>query len=224
VIAMPAAWAVVYEYGPGHQLAVGLANKADEELGKGNIENARRDVDEALRIDPAFFPARYIRASIFLRQRKWELAIQDCEVGLKQQPTFVDLAVMRAIANRALGKYAASLAELDHVIRLRPERVSVYSWAFDQRAWLRATCPDASFRNGRQAISDAKQACNLTRWKDANIIDTLAAAYAEAGDFNSAVRYEEQAMSARDSSDISSLLQEHLTLFKQHRPVREVSK
>ena len=52
------------------------------------------------------------------------------------------------------------------------------------------------------------------------MIDTLAAAYAEAGDFDSAVRYEEQAMSAPNANEISRLLQEHMAMFKQHRPVR----
>ena len=52
------------------------------------------------------------------------------------------------------------------------------------------------------------------------MIDTLATAYAEAGDFDSAIRYEEQAMTAPDANEISRSMQEHMALFKQHRPVR----
>ena len=51
-----------------------------------------------------------------------------------------------------------------------------------------------AIRNAQLALADAKRACELSKWKHANYIDTLAAACAEAGDFSSAVRYEEQAI------------------------------
>ena len=56
-------------------------------------------------------------------------------------------------------------------------------------------------------------------WKDENMIDTLAMAYAEVGDFDSAVRYEEKTLALRsvEASD-SKRLQEHLDSFRQHRP------
>src|SRR5205807_6285695 len=70
-----------------------------------------------------------------------------------------------------------------------------YCEMLNDRAWLRATCADPSIRNGQLAIADAKKACEIDEWQDTSYMDTLAAAYAEAGDFDSAVRYEEQAIS-----------------------------
>jgi hypothetical protein len=90
-----------------------------------------------------------------------------------------------------------------------------------QRAWLQATCPDASFRNGQQAVKDAKAACSIMVWKDENTIDTLTEAYAEIGDFDSAVRYAEQALAIKDVSPRDSRrIQRHLELFQQHKPIR----
>jgi tetratricopeptide (TPR) repeat protein len=54
-------------------------------------------------------------------------------------------------------------------------------------AWLQATCPEDSFRNGKAAVEAARRACDLTQWKDYDLINTLAAAYAEAGDFDRAI-------------------------------------
>ena len=58
-------------------------------------------------------------------------------------------------------------------------------------------------------------------WKDEHTIDTLAAAYAEIGDFNSAVQYAAQALAVKGiSPDSPKLFQQHLALFQQHKPIR----
>jgi hypothetical protein len=77
------------------------------------------------------------------------------------------------------------------------------------------------FANGQQAIKDAKDACSIMVWKDENRIDTLAAAYAEMGDFDSAVQYALQALSTKDTSPTDTKrIQRHLELFQQHEPIR----
>jgi tetratricopeptide (TPR) repeat protein len=127
---------------------------------------------------------------------------------------------MRAVINAQLGKYAEALKELNYLISIHPRSVTL-ARVLKQRAWLQATCPDASFRNGQQAVKDAKAACSIMVWKDENTIDTLAEAYAEIGDFDSAVRYAEQALSIKDVSPRDSKrIQRHLELFQQHKPIR----
>jgi tetratricopeptide (TPR) repeat protein len=212
---------VVIEYGPGtNVVARKFWEDAEAELKTGDVENARRNVDAALRSDPKFWPALYTRAKVFLRQGKPELAIQDCSEALRQYPPFFEAALLRASANAALGRYAESLKEIEHVIAIRP-RTTGLARALIDRAWIRSVCPDPSFRNGKQAIKDATAACKIMSWNDEDMIDTLAAAYAEAGDFDSAVRYEEQALAIKGiTAQDSKRLQNHLALFKQHQPVR----
>jgi hypothetical protein len=92
--------------------------------------------------------------------------------------------------------------------------------ALSDRAWFYATCPDSSFRNGKQAVKDAKAACSMMQWKDEDMIDTLAAAYAEAGDFDSAVQYVSQALAVKGiSSDSAKAFREHLAWFQQRKRI-----
>jgi tetratricopeptide (TPR) repeat protein len=161
-----------------------------------------------------------MRAKLFVLQHNYELAISDCNWVLAKYSRFVEAAPLRAQANAALGRYADSLKELDHVVAIRPHLAS-YARALRDRAWFRSTCKDASFRDGQQGVRDAKIASKITRWMDASMIDTLAVACAETGDFDSAIHYEEQALSVKGIDRYESRrAQYHMALFKQHRPVR----
>jgi tetratricopeptide (TPR) repeat protein len=148
------------------------------------------------------------------------LAILDCNRVLLKYPKFIEAALMRAQANAHLGRYADSLEEFNYIVRIRPHLDS-YARALSCRAWFFATCPNSSFRNSKQAVEDAKIACKLTNWHDEIAIDSLAAAYAESGDFDSAVRYAEHALTVKGiSSETSKMIQRHVVSFKEHKPVR----
>jgi tetratricopeptide (TPR) repeat protein len=171
------------------------------------------------------WPAYYSLARLFMKQHKWELAIQNASMALRGGSWFARSALLRARANSRLRNYKASLADLDRIITL--QSTTIYPGALNARAWLRATCPDASFRNGKQAVEDATVACRTTLYKRAYMLDTLAVAYAEAGDFDSALRFEERAIAVENSASEQSAktkqaLQRNLALLKQHRPVRDV--
>jgi hypothetical protein len=132
----------------------------------------------------------------------------------------VEAALLRANINARLGKHAEALKEFDYLVSLHPRKVTL-ARALSDRAWFRVTCPNASFRNGQQAVKDAKAACSIMIWKDEHMIDTLAVGYAETGDFNYAVQYAAQALAVKGiSSDSTKLFQQHLALFQQHKPIR----
>lgn len=196
--------------------AVKFDQEAQNDLDKGDLEGARRNIAEALRRAPTYWPAFFTRAKLFSRLQKWDETIRDCTEVLRQYSNFAPAALLRARANMNLGNYVAARKELDHVVAIQP-RPQFYAMAFDQRAWFRATCSDPSFRDSRGAIEDAKKACSITQWREAYPIDTLAVASAETGDFDSAVQYVEKAMHAYDAAEMQKTLEQHLAMFKQHR-------
>ena len=203
-----------------NRIAIKLLKEAEEQLKTGDVEKAQHSIDAALRSDPTFWPALYTRAKVFYYKHKCELAVKDCDEALRQNRTFIEAALLRAGANACLGKYAEALKEINHCISLHP-RSDAYARALSNRARIRATCPDPTFRDGKAAVKDALNACKLMDWQDEISLNVLSMAYAEVGDFNSAVRYAEQALTTKEISPVSSKkIQRHLALFRQHQPIR----
>ena len=200
--------------------AMKLVTDAQDLLEKGDVPGAKRNVDAVIHNDPTIWPAFYVRAQILASQGKCELAIQDCNEALRQYRGCVEAALLRANINAHLGKYTEALKEFNSLVALHPRAVTL-ARVLSDRAWFYATCPNASLRNGQQAVKDAKAACSIMIWKDEHMIDTLAVAYAEVGDFNSAVQYVSQALAVKGISPKGAkLFQKHLALFQQNKPIR----
>ena len=79
----------------------------------------------------------------------------------------------------------------DHLDALKRDPRSAST--FNQLGWIWATAPDPDVRNGRQAKECATRACELSEWQEPGFLDTLAAACAEVGDFDGAVRWQQKA-------------------------------
>jgi Tfp pilus assembly protein PilF len=206
---------------PGRMRAdMKVVTDAQDQLKNGDVVGAKRNVNAVLQRDPTFWPALYVRAQIFSHEGKYDLALKDCNEALHQDRSVVESALLRANINARVGKHAEALKEYDYLVSLHPRNVTL-ARVLSDRAWFRATCPNASFRNGQQAVKDAKAACSIMTWKDESMIDTLAAAYAETGDFNSAIQYVSQALAVKGiSSHSTKLFQQHLALFQQHKAIR----
>jgi tetratricopeptide (TPR) repeat protein len=200
--------------------AIKLQNDGVANLDKGDFVNARRCFDEAIRLDPTMWPAYYNRARLDRRERKWEQLLRDADAALRGKTSFTQSAILRGEAYANLGQYEAAFRDFDKVISFGGGGVA-HAGALNDSAWLRATCPLARYRNGQLAVKHATMACRLTGYKDRSYIDTLAAAYAEAGDFDSAVRFEEKAMAIGASPEDMKATRKHLASFKQHRPYRD---
>jgi Tfp pilus assembly protein PilF len=120
-IAARASEPITIIYGRGRESLMNLTMNGQSQLEKGDFAAAQRSLDAVIKADPTFYPAYYIRAEVFLDQRKYE-AIQDCNEALRKDSTFAEAALLRARANYYLSRYGESLKEIDHVINIRPRR------------------------------------------------------------------------------------------------------
>ncbi len=135
----------------------------------------------------------------------------DCSVTALAQDASVDYAHGNAWYDK--GEYDKAIADYSEAIRLIPKVVV----AHNSLAWLLATCPDAKYRNGSQAVEHATKACELSSWKNLGALDTLAAAYAEAGDFEKAVEWQTKAVSMASENEKPDY-QSRLDLYRAGKP------
>ena len=116
----------------------------------------------------------------------------------------------------ANGQYADAIENLDEALQVNPDNAFLHNG----KAWLLATCPDDEVRDGKLAVEHATKACELEAWSNAYYVDTLAAAYAESGDFKSAVKWQEEAIRL-GAGPYAEGFEERLQLFKDGQPFRE---
>jgi len=93
--------------------------------------------------------------------------------------------------------------------------------AYNALGWILATNPAAEIRNGRDAVRFATKACELTRWKSASCLDSLAAASAEAGDFAAAVKWQTRAIEVGKATKYNlGKADQRLALYRRQQPYR----
>jgi predicted Zn-dependent protease len=101
-IAARASEPITVIYGRGRESLMNLTMNGQSQLEKGDLTAAQRSLDAVIKADPTFYPAYYIRAEVFLNQRKYQEAIQDCNEALRKDSTFAEAALLRARAPQPL--------------------------------------------------------------------------------------------------------------------------
>lgn len=184
---------------------------------KKGYEKAGADYTEAIRLDSQRTPAYVGRGNVRHARNEYDKAISDYDEAIRHDPRFAIAYANRANAWNAKREYEKAIADCAEAIKIDPNSAAGYSIL----AWLRATCPDAKYRDGEAAVADATRACELSVWKDVQAVGTLAAAYAERGDFAKAVETQEKALGLfKDEAELKKG-RERLELYKAGKPYRE---
>lgn len=230
------------------RLGLAYRGRAQLRLAQGRSEEALADLQQALAFggDGLDFA---LRARVWLERQDYERALADLntamEEGIRDAAAYRD----RALAWLMLDKYPQAIADATEAIRLAPNdaiafnnrgtahfRTGAYAQAladltkareldpnlphvYKNLAWLQATCPLAEYRNGAEAVANATRALELTQWKASMWLNILAAAHAEAGQFDDAVRRQLEFVPVATPA-FQGVAQEQLELYRAGKPFR----
>ncbi len=171
-------------------------NQADAELNLGGVLfNLGRYADAvahykaALRIKPVYPAAHFNLGMALAAMGRTKEAADEFTTALRFNPNSAPAHFHLGMVLAREKKTGEAIMHLREAVRLKRDSVE----ALNNLAWILATHPEAQYRNGNEAVKLAERAAGLTQQKDAAALDTLAAAYAEAGRFADAERTARQA-------------------------------
>ena len=198
--------------------ALAYANRGLAYTYRKEFDRALANYDAALQLRPRDARTLIDRAYVRIETQEQAKAIEDLTAAIRVDPKLETAYRVRASSYARTGDYGKAIADFQKALELNAKDGSV----LNDLAWLRATCPEAEFRDAKQAIAHATIACKTSNWTNASLIDTLAAAYAEAGDFDSALNYQDQAIrSNKTNPERLSEMEERKKLYESHRPYRQ---
>ena len=154
------------------------------------------------------------------------LAMRQAVLGASHRHTFTSmLGLVQAYYHAGRLKDAAD--QYEKAVAVSPNNIELANIA-NGIAWGLATSPMDERRDGKRAVKLATKACELTEYKNANLVDTLAAAYAEGGDFNKAVEWEENALQLLGPNETNTRFYKEFKQviedYKAKKPRRDVRK
>ena len=187
---------------------------------RGRRAEAAEQFRKALEINPQYVQAHNNLGVLLMNQGMMADAIVQFRTAVALDPKF-DLAhgnLGRALSRQ--GQNAAAAAELRAFLRLQPDQPQVLVWL----AWILATAPEDAARSGQEAVALAEKAARITSHRDPGGLNVLAAAYAETGRYEEAVKVAEQAQrlaSAAGAQPLVAAIQQCIACYRGNKPFRQ---
>jgi tetratricopeptide (TPR) repeat protein len=187
---------------------------------QGKSDEAIDSFRKAIGLNTNDFDAYYQLGVELLKQGKAADAIPALQRAKEIEPNNSAARVQLASALEQTRATREAIVEYREALRLKPDWPDV----MNNLAWILATVADEKLRNGTEAVELAVRASSGSQEAPTMFIGTLAAAYAEAGQFEKAVETAQKACdlaSARGEPELLKRNQELLELFRKRQPYRE---
>jgi protein O-mannosyl-transferase len=187
---------------------------------KGEVDEAIHHYKKGLEGRPGDATAHNNLGSALVGRGQVDEAIAHYQKALASKPDYAKARQNLAIVLELQGKPREAIVQWREAVRLQPGNIAI----LNRVACLLATHPDASLRNGAEAVALAQRAVQLLDGVDPTSLDTLAAAYAEAGRFPEAVQTAQRALALATQPNQQSLaesIKAKMQLYKAGTPFRE---
>ncbi len=170
-------------------------------LQKGNVDEAIAHFQKALQIKPDYAEACYNLGCALLQKGSVDEAIVYYQKALQITPDYAEAHYNLGNTLLQKGDVDEAIAHFQKALQIKPD----FAEAQNNLAWVLATCPQASLRNGNKAVELAQRANQLTGDGNPVVLGTLAAAYAEAGRFPEAVETAQRALQLAERQSNTAL-------------------
>jgi tetratricopeptide (TPR) repeat protein len=200
--------------------AAAEANLAKAQLEMNNLDGAIEHLKHALATGPETAEMHSTLGMALGTKGQTAEAIPQFERALALSPNLSEAHYYLGVALVMSGRGADGLAHWRQVLRKEPDNVQV----LNEAAWVLATSADAALRNGKEALALAEHAAQLTSGRAPEILGTLAAAYAETGDFDKAVETGQRAadLAAQSGNQrLAANLNGSVAQFQEKNPIRQ---
>jgi Flp pilus assembly protein TadD len=186
---------------------------------QGKFAEADGQFLAAVRIKPKDAEIRRSYASALADQGRREEAVKQLRELLQSKPD-PEARVQLATLLYQTAQFREAAAEYRQALAAKPNQLE----ALNKLAWLLATCPDNTVREGTEAVRVAERGCRLTEYKQAQMVGALGAAYAEAGRFTEAVAAAQRAIElarAEGDAQFAAINEQLLRLYRTGRAYHE---
>jgi Flp pilus assembly protein TadD len=187
---------------------------------KGKLEEAGRLWREILRMEPHSSEAADALGAVLEQQGQMPAAVGFYRQAIEADPRNIESRKHLALALLAAGQTGEAVAQWREMLRLQPDDIV----ALNALAWIEATSGDSRFRNGKEAVALAQKAVQLLPDKSPDLLDTLAAAYAENGQFAEAAATASAAVKLAETAqnnDLAEKLRARIRCYESKTPYRE---
>ncbi|MCA9127948.1 MAG: tetratricopeptide repeat protein [Planctomycetales bacterium] len=202
---------------------------------QGRYDEAIEDMRVLVRFAPSNAPWVRQLAHLYHLDNRPREAIDLLDVFLKSNPKDWRGYRIRGDASLSISEHQNAIADYETALKViagfaedSPEAKDVsveeHAGVLNNYSWLLATSPKDEVRNGKRALELGLKACELTEYKLAHILSTLAAAYAETGDFENARKWSSEAVkegAKEDNPEQQVQLEKELESYKADKPWRE---
>lgn len=202
------------DYAVGHNnLGIALGRK-------GRTDDAIAEFQRAVELDPKYAAARNNLGNSLLEKGRADEAIIQYQQALQLKPGDGFAHVNLGIAFQKTGRAGEAISQYEKALELLPGQQE----AETDLAWLLATCKEDALRNGRKAVDLARQADAQSGGENPTVLHTLAAALAETGQFDDAIKTVQRAIGLARASGQQDLVKRFDRELKQYQaglPFRE---